>query len=373
MLFHSSIRTDLARSFGATLVVLFTIVLTILLVRTLGMATRGSVNPQEVMLVLGYTVIGYMPTILTLALFVAIVSTLSRMYSDSEMIIWFASGRSLGGFLSPILRFSWPVLLVILLMILFVWPWTNEQTDELRGRFENRGDLQRVAPGQFQESSSGQRVFFIDKDTADGTEGRNVFISSIDKNGTETVTSAASGRIEWVDDQQFLMLRRGQRLESGSASGRIKISEFEQYGALIGASSTITNPRQQLKSRSSLWLLRNPEPANLAELGWRIGVGLSAMNLVLLALATTAGNPRAGRSGNLMFTLFAFIVYFNFLNVGQRWVAQGQIGLPGLMLVLHGGVFAAIVLWLLKRHHNLSFRDIFKRPGMRASSPEARA
>ena len=48
MLFHSSIRTELARSFGATLVVLFTIVLTVLLIRTLGLASRGSVNPEEV-------------------------------------------------------------------------------------------------------------------------------------------------------------------------------------------------------------------------------------------------------------------------------------------------------------------------------------
>jgi len=47
-------------------------------------------------------------------------------------------------------------------------------------------------------------VFFIDKDTADGTEGRNIFISSTEPDGRETVTSARSGRIEWLDDRQFL-------------------------------------------------------------------------------------------------------------------------------------------------------------------------
>ena len=62
MLFHSSIRKELARSFGATLVVLFTIVITMLLIRTLGLASKGSVNPEEVMVVLGYTVLGRMPT-----------------------------------------------------------------------------------------------------------------------------------------------------------------------------------------------------------------------------------------------------------------------------------------------------------------------
>ena len=75
MLFQSSIRKELARSFGATLVVLLTIVITIILIRTLGQASRGSVNPQDVMMVMGYSALGRLPIILTLSLFVAMVST----------------------------------------------------------------------------------------------------------------------------------------------------------------------------------------------------------------------------------------------------------------------------------------------------------
>ena len=45
MLFHSSIRKELARSFGATLVVLITVVMTMTLIRTLGEAGRGVFNP----------------------------------------------------------------------------------------------------------------------------------------------------------------------------------------------------------------------------------------------------------------------------------------------------------------------------------------
>ncbi|MFP8778055.1 LPS export ABC transporter permease LptF [Hydrogenophaga sp. RWCD_12] len=361
MLFHSSIRTELARSFGATLVVLFTIVLTVLLVRTLGLATSGSVNPEEVMLVLGYTVLGYTQIILTLALFISIVSTLSRMYRDSEMIIWLSSGRSLGGFISPVMRFAWPILLVIVLLALFVWPWANKQTAELRFRFENRSDLQRIAPGQFQESTSGRRVFFIDKDTAEGTEGRNVFISSIEKNGNETVTSATTGRIEWVGDRQFLMLNQGQRLENDPTTNQVKVSQFEQYGAQIGAATPYSASVLALKARSSLSLIKEPTPGGLGELGWRIGVALTAFNLVLLGIATTVSNPRAGRSGNLMFTLFAFVVYFNMLNIGQRWVTIGQVNWLMLMLFLHGSVFAMSALWLAKRHKNIHLRSLFLR------------
>ena len=357
MLFHSSIRRELARSFGATLLVLVTIVITMLLIRTLGLATRGSVNPEEITLVLAYTVLGRMPTVLTLALFVAIVSTLSRMYRDNEMVIWFGSGRGLAGFISPVTRFSWPILLVIALMVLFVWPWANEQTEQLRDRYERRGDLERIAPGQFQESSSGRRVFFIDKDSADDKEGRNVFISNTERDGSENITSARTGRVEWQGDRQFLLLHEGQRLDQPAADAAtgLRISEFREYGILVGSVAPEGAMAGGLKSRTTWALIDNPTRAHLGELGWRIGLAWTAVNFILLALAVADGNPRAGRSWNLSFMLLAFVVYYNLLNLGQRWVATGMVGLVPFLLALHGSVMALSLLWLAKRHHHLGF------------------
>ena len=367
MLFHSTLRRELARSFGATLVVLFTIVITMLLIRTLGLANKGSVNPEEIVLVLTYTVLGRMPTVLTLALFVAVVSTLSRMYRDSEMVIWFTSGQGLAAFLRPVFRFAWPILLVIVLMVLFVWPWANAQTDELRARYERRGDLERIAPGQFQESSNGRRVFFIDKDTTDGTEGRNVFISSVERDGRESITSARSGRVEWIDGVQYLMLNDGQRLEfpGNNGGGELRVSEFGDYGIQIGGGSQAGFSGGGLKSIPTADLLANPQMAYQGELGWRIGMGLTALNFVILAVAVAAGNPRAGKSGNLIFMLLAFVVYYNLLNLGQNWVATGLVGLWPFMLGLHGGVFLASALWLAQRH--FQFRWWPRRPQLKGA------
>jgi lipopolysaccharide export system permease protein len=57
-----------------------------------------------------------------------------------------------------------------------------------------------------------------------------------------------------------------------------------------------------------------------------------------------------------MFTLFAFILYFNLLNIGQRWVGSGQLSLSSLLLLLHGSVFVLCVVWLVKRQRNFSLR-----------------
>ncbi|MCC2675092.1 MAG: putative permease [Ramlibacter sp.] len=351
MLFHSTVRKELARSFGASLVVLVTIVITMILIRTLGLASRGSVNPEEVMMVMGYAVLGYLPTILTLSLFIAIVGTLSRMYRDSEMVIWFSAGRGLSAFLRPLFGFAWPVLLVIALLSLAIWPWANQQTQELKNRYGSRGDLERVAPGQFQESASRRRVFFLDKDTPDNKSGKNIFISSREKD-KETVTSARSGRVETVGDSQFLLLSNGQRLENSLTGEGLRISEFEQHGTRVDGAKLAVQEDSPIKTRTTLRLIREPDAVNQGELAWRLGMALAALNFVILAVTVSSVNPRVGRSGNLVFALFAFIVYFNLLNLGQSWIAGGRAGFFSFMLLLHGGTFAAAALWLAKQHNN---------------------
>ena len=364
MLFHSSLRKELARSFGASLVVLVTIVMTMSLIRTLSQASRGAVNPQEVLMVMGYSVLGYLPPILTLCLFIAIVGTLSRMYKDSEMVIWFAAGRGLSAFLNPLFRFAWPVLAVIALLALVVWPWANQQTQDMKDRYGKRGDLERVAPGQFQESASGNRVFFLDKDTPDNKSGKNIFISSSDR-GKETVTSARSGRIITRGNEQFLQLNNGQRLETSLTTPGLKISEFEEYANRIGGGELGPQDKTPAKALSTWDLVMEPTAPNRGELAWRLGLALAALNFVVMAVAVSSVNPRAGRSGNLVFALFAFVVYYNLLNLGQNWISGGRASLLGFMASLHGGALVAGLFWLAKQHNSWSLRLRRRKTGPR--------
>ncbi len=353
MLFHSALHKEMSRTFGATVVVLATIVMTMFLIRTVGLASRGSVDPAEVMMVLGYTVLGHAPTILTLSLFVAIVATLSRMYRDSEMVVWFSSGQGLGSFLMPLVRFAWPVWLVIAVLAFFVWPWSNQQSQTLRDRYEQRSDLERVSPGQFQESASGDRVFFIDKDSIGGKTAGQVFIAATEK-GKQIVTSARAGRIESVGDDRFLLLSNGQRLENQTASPAFKISEFEQYGILVDEKvqqDARVRPPTVLSTKT---LLAGGTAPFLGELSWRFGLALTSINFVLIALTFSAVNPRIGRNGNLIFSLFTFIVYYNMVNLGASRIGSGTADFWHFNLLLHGGAFVVTGLLLIVKHWNLS-------------------
>jgi lipopolysaccharide export system permease protein len=353
MLFHSAFRTELSRYFWATLVVLVSIVMTVLLIRTLGQASRGNIDPAEVSLVLGYTVLGNMHTIVTLSLYIASVAALSRMYVDSEMVIWQSSGKSSAGLLRPALVFAAPVLVVVAGLALVVWPWTNAQTHEMRERYEKRGDLERVKPGQFQESSSGNRVFFIDKDSLSDVEGTHVFIAAQEK-GLQTITSAQAGKVEIKGEDRYLVLKQGQRIEINPLKNEIKVIEFKQHGAKLGDSPLELS---ELEAQSAMpWvLIKKPVPVNLGELTWRIGLAIGAFNLVLLGVAIPYVNPRSGRTGSLVMAMLTFFIYYNFINVSRNAVASGQWGMPSMLFILHAPVTALglIGLWWRSEQLNL--------------------
>jgi lipopolysaccharide export system permease protein len=69
-----------------------------------------------------------------------------------------------------------------------------------------------------------------------------------------------------------------------------------------------------------------------------------------------------------VFALFAFVVYYNLLNLGQNWIAGGRTSFAGFMLALHGGALLAGLLWLAKQHNGWTFRLWPRRRGLRQES-----
>ena len=350
MLFDSTVRRELSRGFGATLVVILTIVLTNYLIRTVGLAATGVIAPQDVVLLLGYLALQLLPTVLALSLFIAIVVALGRMYRDSEMVIWFAGGVGLSRFVRPVLRMSWPVLLVVALLVLFVWPWGNRSSLELRERYQQRSDLSRITPGVFQTSSDGRRVFFVERESADGVNARNVFILSNQEQG-EAVTSARSGRLESEGDQRFLVLQRGQRNDVDLRRGERAISSFETYRVLASERAARAAESQPPRVTRTIDLIHAPTPQNQGELTWRLGLLLATANLLLLGISVAATNPRRASNWNLLLALAAFFVYYNLVNLSQLWVTAGRLSMAAALAGLHGGAFLVALAMLWWRDH----------------------
>ena len=161
------------------------------------------------------------------------------------------------------------------------------------------------------------------------------------------------------------MLSNGQRLESVIGTSDLKISEFEEYGIKVGKDVLSDSDYVPINTQPTLALLKNQTLPNLAELSWRIGLILAAINFVIIGIAVSGVNPRVGRSANLVFSLFAFVFYYNLLGLGQSWIASGKFTFGWFLAAVHGGALVLGILWLAKGHNNWRWRSL---PGARTVS-----
>src|SRR3970040_1623348 len=152
MIFRNALLRELVAAAAATFFVLIGIVVTMLFVRLLGQAAAGAITSAGVVALLGFSMINYLPVLLSLTLFISVLMTLTRSYRDSEMVVWFSCGMSLTQWIRPVLLFAAPLVLIIALLALGVSSWAVSNSDEVRRRMDRRDDVTAGAPGGFRES-----------------------------------------------------------------------------------------------------------------------------------------------------------------------------------------------------------------------------
>ncbi len=327
MIFHQALRRELSFTTGGVFLVLVTIMITTLVIRILGFAANGAVNPEDALVLIALATLGYMAVLLTVSLFVAVLIVLVRWYKDSEMIVWFASGLSIASLIRPILQFALPLIIIIALLALFVWPWANRESTLISQRFQQRSDVSMVAAGQFKESAKAARVFFIEELDIDKGEVKNIFAAE-NKNGRLSVAVAATGFIEnGVGGEKSIVLNNGRRYEGLPTQPDFRILEFAEYTTKIQNKNAL-DPAPRDREKTVSQLLNDPDPntvnPNRAELLWRIGLPFMALGLVLIAIPLAYVNPRLGNYTAMFYAVLIYLIYSNLLNLTQNFVSQGK-------------------------------------------------
>ena len=344
MIFQRALRRELISTAGAVFTTLFSITLTVMLIKILGQAAGGKVASEDVIALIGFAALNYMPVILILTTFISVLLVVTRSYQDSEMVVWFTAGVSLTRWIPTVLSFGLPIVLLTALLSLFATPWANRSSTEYRERYEKRADIAKVAPGKFQESSSADRVFFVEGVTGDAMNVRNIFVNT-QKNGKNSIVVAKQGRIEFDrNGDKFLVMQKGRRYESGVDTSEFQVMEFERYGVLVSSSGPAIQSDRSARSLSTRELIAVHEDYARAELLWRIALPLMCLLLMLLAIPLGFVNPRGGRSINLIVALLLFIFYSNMVSLLQASVQQGHSTLASAWWPVHLVALVTIAL-----------------------------
>jgi lipopolysaccharide export system permease protein len=355
MIFRRALQRELASVAGATFTVLFSILVTWTLITILGRAAGGKVASGDVLALIGFAVLNYLPTILILTSFISVLVVITRSYRDSEMVVWFASGQSLTRWIGPVLMFGLPIVILVAGLSLVAMPWAQLKSNEFTERFQKREDLQRVAPGQFRESAAADRVFFVESSAGpSSTVVQNVFVNTIDK-AVNTTVVAKEGQIE-PDGKggQYLVLKNGRRYQGTPGKPDFQSMEFERYRMRVATQAPVLGDIK-VEGLSTLALLAMPRNQYAdAELQYRITWPIMAVVLMLLAIPLGFVNPRAGASTNLILALLIFFTYLNLTKAAESAVKQAKLGFGAAWWPLHALVLlAALALyaWRLNIHH----------------------
>jgi len=355
MIFHRALLREFASLAGAVFMALFAIALSTRLIRLLGQAAGGQIPTDAVVAFLGFFALGALPVLLSLTMFISVLLTLTRSWRDSEMVIWFTSGLPLTAWLKPVMLFALPQIAVVAALSLFISPWAAQMAAQYATRLEARDDVSRVSPGVFGETGNKERVYFVESISGDASVVQNVFVSSVQQQKSG-VSMSRVGRTETAENgDRFIVLEDGRRYEGAPGDEQYRVMEFQRYAARIETAES-KEPQLSQKSMTTAQLLANPTPVNLGEVLWRVGIPAAAAILVLLAIPMSFVNPRAGRSVNLLFALFTYIVYSNLLSVSQARVSQGRMDFGIGVWLVHAAMIALLVFMFARRMQVIRLR-----------------
>ena len=350
MIFERAARREFVQAAVGISVALLAILTSTQLIRLLNDAAGGRVAPEAVLSLLGFAALNFMPVLLSLTLFVAILLSLSRAYRDSEMVVWFSCGLPLTAWIRPVLNFALPVVAAVAVLSALLSPWANYKSAEFKERLSARNDASQISPGTFREAKRGERVVFVEAVTDDVSQVRNVFVTSMQE-GKLGVVMATSGHQEYAaNGDRFMVLERGRRYEVEPGTPVFKIMEFERYA--LRTEDAQAKPADPSPSRLPLWdLVADSSNSSRGELLWRIGMPVSALILALLAIPLSFVNPRAGRSANMLIAILIYAIYSNLISMSQACVSQGKLPfwlgvwmVHGVMLLPLGALFYRRIL-----------------------------
>ena len=357
MIFRRSLVRELTATTIGLFLVLLAILFTNLVLRILARAAGGAVAPEGVLPLLGFAILFYLNILLSVALFLTVLMTLSRWYRDSEMIVWFTSGQSLTACLQPIILFAAPFLVAIVLLSLYLSPWAEQRRLEYERQLESRDEIVLITPGLFREFPRANLVAFVESINPFDSTIRNVFLHSVDAD-VDATTVAARGRLEEAPNgDRFVVLENGRRYEGKPGTPEYRVIEFEKLGRRIEPAELRELPIST-KAMPTGALAFIDGRVERAELFWRISVPVSALVLTLIAIPLSYVNPRVGRSANLVAAAFLYMLYSNCLNIVQSLIAQGKLDFWAGLVLPH--VIALLVVVILFRHQ-LSVTGLFGR------------
>ncbi len=342
--------------------VLLVILVTNQLARALERAAESRFPREVVLALIGFTSLENLTVLIPVGLLLAIVLAFGRLYHESEMAAVHACGVGVLRLYLPVLWLTFMLAALLAWLALALAPRAAERVQELRGVALRDAQFGNLEPGRFRTVGGGDAVFYAAAVDGDRTL-RDVFVK---RNRGERVEIAVAQRARHHVSENGLLhtlvLEEGLRYEGIPGTREFRVTEFEEHGipvrlpeAGVSVSDVELKPTREL--------LASSDPADRAELQWRLSMPIMAFVLTLLAVPLARLRPRQGRYARIGLAILLYFVYSNLLSAAKVWVAKGTLPEALGLWWVHALLIALALFVLLRRDIWLRLRP---RPAMAA-------
>ncbi len=311
----------------AWLLVTGVLLVILLAYQLVGVLERAAINqfPSGVVLQLIWLgALQYLSILLPVGLLLGVMLAFGRLYADSEMAAALACGAGPANVYLPVVLLALMVAAGLAWLTLVLAPQATERALSLRQAAMRAGQFAPIAAGKFRSFGGGDAVVYAQSVNADGTL-HNVFVER-NRGTLVQVALAERARHSVTGDgmTHILTLYDGERFEGVPGSNEFRIVRFAEHTIPVQVPG-FTDVVRDLEARPSALLARASDPAQRAELQWRIATPLMCLVLALIAVPLARLRPRQGRYARVWVALLIFLLYSQLISVGKVLIARGTL------------------------------------------------
>jgi lipopolysaccharide export system permease protein len=279
------------------------------LVRILGAAVDGDIPTNLVLSLLGLGVPEMAQLILPLSLFLGLLMTLGKLYTESEITVMHACGLSKAVLVKAAMILALFTGAVAAVNVMWAGPWSSRHQDEVLAEAKANPGMAALAQGQFQQASDGNAVLFIE--SVNGNRFHDVFLAQLRPKGNArpSVVVADSGELsQQKDGSQVVTLNKGTRFEGTAMLRDFRITDFKTIRPLSATRRCLDPDDTEQMDMRTLW--RTDTDRARAELHWRFTLVATVFIMALMVVPLSVVNPRQGRVLSMLPAMLLYLVFF---------------------------------------------------------------
>jgi lipopolysaccharide export system permease protein len=321
---------ELSFSFIAALLILLLVVIGATVADLLNKIAHGRVAADLLAALIGLRTVDTLALLIPLSAFLGVQIAYGRLYRESEMAVFAASGLPVTGLLRPLALFAVPVIIVTALVSFWLAPIADRKAQTLQEEASRSLIIAGLEPGRFVTLPNDDGVMYVEGMNPDGTKFTKMFVASErasnDKKTTSiNIVTATDGELYHEADgiERFLGLNNGFRVEGVLGQDNFRLMRYQRNDIKLSANANDTTPDSVKRSAPTPDLVRSNDVVQRTELQWRLVAPMSVLVLVLLALPLAKASPREPRYARLLIALLAWFAYYNCLALWRSRLSQG--------------------------------------------------